>query len=130
MIRTGTAVLAAMGMIAAATPALAQDMAWVSLAERTVGDGMDRDTINVRNPGRFRQLQICVDRAAVRFADVNLTFESGAPQSLRVRTRIGPGRCTRIFAVQGRDRAIATIELVYETAGAGGQNAGVMVLAR
>jgi transposase len=125
-----TAVLAAMGMVAAAAPALAQEGAWVSLAERTLSDTAGSETINVRNRSQFRQLQICVDSGAVRFLDVNVRFANDAVQNIRLRNRIAAGHCSRILDLRGRDRSIGTIELVYEAASLGGQSAAAMVLAR
>lgn len=106
MICAATAVFAA-----AFTP---QAFAWDLLATRDVADRVDRDVVNLPGDRRFERLRICVYERPVHFLDVNVNFANGGRQDVPVRARIRPGGCTRALDLNGDDRNIRSIEMVYE----------------
>ncbi len=46
--------------------------------------------------------------------DLDVFFNNGGHQDVSVRERINPGRCTRAIDLNGGDRDIARIAMVYE----------------
>jgi hypothetical protein len=98
-----------------AQPFYAQRMGrWSLLGEATVNGSLDHDRINVgRNDGRFRALQIQVDRAPIEFQRVVVHYANGQEESLELRDRINPGRRTRAIDLQGGDRVITHIDFWY-----------------
>jgi hypothetical protein len=59
---------------------------WDLLGEQSVGFGVDRDVIRVgRREGRFSALALEVRDNDVEILDLNVFFNRGPPQSLRVR---------------------------------------------
>ena len=98
-----------------AQPFYAQRMGrWSLLGETTVNGSLDHDRINVgRRDGRFRALQIQVDRAPVEFQRVVVHYANGQDESLEIRDRINAGGRTRAIDLQGGDRAITYVEFWY-----------------
>jgi hypothetical protein len=108
------AVLAgALVMLAAcATPSPAS--AWTQLGVREVRDRTDRDTIVVEGPRQFDRIKLCVYRNPVHFIDVDVHFRNGGHQDVSVRQRINPGDCTRAIDLEGDDRNITRVTMLYE----------------
>ena len=106
------AVLAgALAMLAAcATPAAA----WTQIGVREVRDRTDRDTIVVEGPRQFERIKLCVYRNPVHFIDVDVYFRNGGHQDVSVRQRINPGDCTRAIDLNGDDRNITRVSMLYE----------------
>lgn len=94
----------------AASPA----MAWDQLGVREVRDRTDRDTIVVEGPRRFDRIKLCVYRNPVHFIDVDVRFANGGHQDVSVRERIGAGQCTRAINLEGNDRNIVSVSMLYE----------------
>jgi hypothetical protein len=105
---------------------------WELLGTRTVTDHLDHDTIGVTHAkGTFRSLRIEVARRAVDFHRVVVHFASGGDQEVQLRETIKAGGASREIDLEGRDRAIRSIDLWYDakSLGKGGQ-AVVRVLGR
>lgn len=93
-----------------ATPAFA----WTQIGARDVRDRTERDTIVVEGPRQFERIRLCVYRQPVHFIDVDVRFANGGNQDVSVRQRINPGECTRAIDLNGDDRNIASVSMVYE----------------
>jgi len=130
MIRKRAAAMAALGSLAAAVPALAQDSGWGMIGQRQVGIDVDHDSIPARAGEQYRQLMLCVERAPIQVLDVTVRYRNGANQSVRMRSRIADGRCSRGIDLRGREREVASVDFTYQTASLGGQRALVQLFAR
>ena len=97
-------------LAACATPA----SAWTQIGVREVRDRTDRDVIHVEGPRRFERIKLCVYRSPVHFYDVDVFFRNGGHQDVSVRQRINPGECTRAIDLNGDDRNITRVAMVYE----------------
>jgi len=95
---------------ATATPA----SAWTQIGVRDVRDRTDRDTIVVEGPRQFERIKLCVYRNPVHFIDVDVRFANGGHQDVSVRQRLNPGQCTRNIDLNGDDRNITTVSMLYE----------------
>jgi hypothetical protein len=87
---------------------------WELLGKQSVGFRTDRDVIRVgRREGRFEKIAIEVTDNDVEILDLKVFFHRGPPQDVRVREFIRAGGRTRPLDLQGGDRVIDRIELVY-----------------
>ncbi len=104
---------AAVALAACATvePASAE---WRVIGVRDVRDRTERDTIVVEGPRQFERIKLCVYRNPVHFIDVDVRFANGGHQDVNVRQRINPGECTRAIDLNGDDRNITTVSMLYE----------------
>lgn len=101
---------AVVALAATAGPALA----WDIIGTRDVRDRTERDTIVVEGPRQFERIRLCVYRQPVHFIDLDVRFANGGHQDVSVRQRINPGECTRAIDLNGDDRNIASVSMVYE----------------
>jgi hypothetical protein len=97
-------------LAACATPA----GAWTQIGVRDVRDRTDRDVIVVEGPRQFERIKLCVYRNPVHFIDIDVFYRNGGHQDVSVRQRINPGDCTRAIDLNGDDRNITRVALVYE----------------
>jgi hypothetical protein len=88
--------------------------AWTQVGVRDVRDRTDRDTIVVEGRRQFERIKLCVYRNPVHFFDVDVRFANGGHQDVSVRQRINPGQCTRAIDLNGDDRNITTVSMLYE----------------
>jgi hypothetical protein len=89
---------------------------WDLLGEQAVGFGVDRDVIRVgRREGRFSALALEVRDNDVEILDLNVIFDRGPPQSLRVRQVIRRNERTRPIPFAWGDRRIDRIEITYRS---------------
>jgi hypothetical protein len=87
---------------------------WIYLGESNVDGNSDHDRIKVgRDDGRFRALQIRVERAPIEFDRVVVHYASGADDEVPIRSRIPAGGSTRPIDLRGGDRAIESVEIWY-----------------
>lgn len=105
-----TFVVAAAMTITAISPA----HAWTQIGARDVRDRTDRDTITVEGARQFERIRFCVYRRPVHFHDIDVRFANGGHQDVSVRERVNPGQCTRAIDLNGDDRNITTISMLYE----------------
>jgi hypothetical protein len=97
------------GFSAAAAPAFA----WENLGSRSVGFGVDRDSISARGEGKFRQIRLCVARNDIQMRDLDVVFGNGGNQDVSVRSVIRQGSCTRAIDLKGEKRNIRSVNMVY-----------------
>jgi hypothetical protein len=104
---------------------------WVYLGEAHVDGRSDHDKIKVgKSEGRFRALQIKVDRAPVEFRHVVVHYANGSSEEVQVRQRIRAGGSTRDIDLKGRDRAVESVEIWYERAKYGSREPRVRLYGR
>ncbi|WP_135212232.1 DUF2541 family protein [Vitreimonas flagellata] len=101
---------AVMALAATAGPAFAWDL----VGTRDVRDRTERDTIVVEGPRQFERIRLCVYRQPVHLIDLDVRFANGGHQDVSVRQRINPGECTRAIDLNGDDRNITSVSMVYE----------------
>ena len=101
---------AALALAATAGPAFA----WDQIGVRDVRDRTDRDTIYLNGHRQFERIRLCVSRNPVHFIDLDVRFNNGGHQDVPVRYRINPGQCTRVIDLNGDDRDIRSISMLYE----------------
>lgn len=90
---------------------------WVYLGEANVDGNADHDKIKIgRDDGRFRAIQIRVERAPIEFQHVVVHYGNGADEEIAVKNRINAGGRTRVIDLRGRDRVIESVELWYARA--------------
>jgi hypothetical protein len=78
--------------------------------------GKDRDTIRVgRRDGRFTAIRLFVRGADVEMLDLKVIYANGQPDDISVKNLIRAGERTRPLDLQGRERAIDRVEMVYRT---------------
>ena len=88
---------------------------WVQLGCQQVSfRGRDRDSIRVgRKEGRFKAIRLAARGNDVEVLDLNLIYGNGNPDDIRVQRVIRSGDRTDPLDLQGRDRSIDRIEMVY-----------------
>lgn len=111
--------------LATASPA----MAWTQIGARDVRDRTERDTIVVEGPRQFERIKLCVYRNPVHFIDLDVRYANGGHQDVDLRSRINPGQCTRVIDLNGDDRNITSISMLYEETSYRRRHATVRVFA-
>ena len=92
------------------------------LGERTVNGGVDRDSILVgRGDGRFREIQIVVERAPIELYDLAITFGNGDRFEPRTRLTYGRDTSSRNIDLPGGTRVIQRVDFHYGNLVAGAQ---------
>jgi hypothetical protein len=124
------AIFAALLLLVSLSPAVtAED--WIHLGDKHVDGNSDHDKISLgSSEGRFRQLQIRVDDAAVNFKRVVVHFGNGSDEELQFREVINPGGSTRAMDLRGRRRIIKSVEFWYEKANWGSTRPTVRLFGR
>src|SRR5262249_24690985 len=90
---------------------------WEYLGKAHVDGLADHDRIVVgRSEGRFRAIQIRVERAPIQFQRVLVHYGNGANEELKLRNRIPAGGRTRMIDLRGNNRVIESVELWYSRA--------------
>lgn len=115
----------ALALMACASPA----QAWDVIGVREVRDRTDRDTIVVEGRRQFERIKLCVYRNPVHFIDVDVHYANGGHQDVSVRERINAGQCTRAIDLNGDDRNITRVVMVYEETSFRRRTATVRLLA-
>jgi hypothetical protein len=76
--------------------------------------GRDRDSIRVgRKEGRFKAIRLAARGNDVEVLDLKVIYGNGNPDDIRVQRVIRSGDRTDPLDLQGRDRSIDRIEMVY-----------------
>lgn len=99
-----------------AKPQPAAGAGWELLGERVASHRVDRDVIPVTAvEGVFERIQVRVKGRAIEVADLKVHFRNGDVQDVRVRRRIPAGGSTRAIDLEGRDRVIRKVTVIYRT---------------
>ena len=88
--------------------------AGVYLGEANVDGSVDHDNISVtRDRGRFRAIQIRVEKNAIEFSRVIIHFGNCEAPPIEIRNRIPAGGETRVIQIPGPARFIQSVEFYY-----------------
>ncbi len=103
--------------------------AWDQIGVREVRERVERDTIVVEGARRFERIRLCAYRNPVHILDMDVHFANGGHQDVSLRERINPGQCSRAINLEGDDRNIRSVTMVYEETSARRRTATVRLLA-
>jgi hypothetical protein len=86
----------------------------VYLGEANVDGSIDHDNIVVtRAKGRFRAIQLRIEKNAIEFDRVIIHFGNGEATPIQIRNRIPAGGETRVIEIPGPARFIQSVEFYY-----------------
>lgn len=89
---------------------------WELLGRTSVGFLRDRDAIQVgRDDGDFSKIQLRVRNNAVHFDDLKVVYGNGQVDDIPIRSEIRAGGETRVIDLEGGERFIRRVELVYRS---------------
>jgi hypothetical protein len=89
---------------------------WSQLGCRDIRFLADRDTLKVGQfDRRFSAVRLKVRKAAVEVSSLRITFGNGSRQDVRVGELIPPGGTSRPITLDGGNRAIDRIEMMYRS---------------
>ena len=124
-------VFAALLMLACMCSAIKAQREWTHLGDKHVDGNSDHDKISLgSSEGWFRQLQIRVDDAPVKFKRAVVHFGNGTDEELQFRDVINAGGSTRAMDLRGRRRIIKSVEFWYEKANWGSNRPTVRLYGR
>ncbi len=128
----GMFVLVALSVLALTAEArVGKQRGWEVIGEARVNDGLDHDTIPVTAAqGTFKAIQVHVLDHAVQFRSVKIHFGDGEVQNVELRSMIRAGGSSRVIDIEGADRVIRSIELLYDAQTVRGKKARVRILGR
>ena len=87
---------------------------WVYLGEANVDGPRDHDNIVVTGAaGRFRAIQLRVERAPIEFDRVVVHFGNGQEERIPIRFIVKAGESSRVVDLPGERRVIQSVELWY-----------------
>ena|SRR5258706_8598328 len=88
---------------------------WHKIAETNVMLKQDKDEVMVLGKDHFKSLKLKVTDEPVEFTDLAVIYENDQRQDIHVRNLIKPGDETRVIDLEGKDRAIKKIIVMYKT---------------
>lgn len=90
---------------------------WVELGCQQVSlFGRDRDSIRVgRREGRFKSIRLHVRGADVEMLNLTVVYANGQPDNIPVRRILRQGDRTQPLELQGWERSIDRVDMVYRT---------------
>jgi hypothetical protein len=98
--------------LTSANAAPGRDGHWERLGCEEVGRRADKDVIKVgRREGRFEAIRLSASGNDIKIEDLKVVYANGRPDDIRVRSELREGGDTRPLDLQGRDRAISSIEI-------------------
>lgn len=125
---TALAAFACIALLVPETASAGPRVGWELLGTRTVSDRLDHDNIPVTAAkGTFKKVQVRVSRHAVQFRSMKIHFANGEHQEVELREVIRAGGESRVIDVEGYDRVIRSIELVYDAQALRGRRGVVRV---
>jgi hypothetical protein len=94
-----------------------RDLDWEELGCKQVSlFGKDRDSVRIgRREGRFKAIRLHVRGADVEMLNLRVIYSNGQPDDLEVRHFIRAGERTRPLDLQGWERSIDRVDMVYRT---------------
>lgn len=117
-------------LLGLATAAAARP-AWKFLGERAVSDRVDHDSIAVTAAeGDLVALQLRVKGHAVQFHEVKIHYANGEVQRVELREVIPAGGSSRVIDLEGKERVVRSVELLYDARTVRGHRARVRLFGR
>ena len=118
MIMMLLAIAGSFGIANAQQPAvmISDEAGWHKIGERTVAFKTDRDEIAVIGSNRFSTIKFKVTEAAIDLVSLEIAFESGDKQEVKINQAVkAPGETRTIELKGGSERSIKKITFVYKT---------------
>ena len=94
---------------------LSDKAGWHKIAEKTVDFSKDRDDIYVVGNDKFSAVKFMVTDAAIHLNSLEISFETGNTQSVKINTPIKAAGESRTIDLDGGEREIKKIMFVYNT---------------
>lgn len=106
-------------LFAAGTTAVSAQ-SWERIGAKEVKDRSEQDTWHLGAvKGQYKKLKITVEKRAVRFYRLQVTYGNGEKQEFEIRSLIKAGGETRALDLEGKDRYISKVDVWYEASTAG-----------
>lgn len=112
------AIAGSFGIASAQIPAVmvSDSAGWHKIGEKTVDFKTERDEISVIGSDRFSTIKFKVTEAAINLVSLEVTYESGDKQDVKINQAIKtPGESRTIDLKGGSERSIKKIIFVYKT---------------
>lgn len=106
------------------------EMQWREVARLDVRDRADRDTASIRETTPFTQVQVCVERNAVRLRRAEVQFSDRSWQRLFLPLALTPGKCSDGVDLFRSPRRLRAIRFDYEAWSPGAARGTLIVRAR
>jgi hypothetical protein len=105
------------GKLIAQTPAvmLSDKTGWHKIGESQVAFAKDRDEISVIGADRFSAIKFVVTEAPIDLQELEVYYERGDKQVIKVHTPIKAGSESRVIDLKGNERELKKIVFVYKT---------------
>ncbi len=103
---------------------------WKYIGDKWADYGIDRDVLQVTGNDIFTKVKIKVTDAPLKMYDMNIYFENGERQDVRLERNFSQGEWSRVIDLPGNKRRIAKIEFIYDTKNVGRGKARVAVWGR
>jgi hypothetical protein len=94
-------------------PAIAND--WELMAERSVRLVNERDIIPIGGRKQYARLKLKVKETGIQILSMSIRLATGQVLNPPLRTYIGKNKESRVIDIPGKDRAITSVTLVYQS---------------
>lgn len=88
---------------------------WHKIATTTVDFTKERDEVSVLGADHFSAIKLMVTGAPIDLQDLEIWYENGTKQDVAMRSSMEIGKESRVINIEGGDRDIDKIVLVYKT---------------
>lgn len=89
---------------------------WEPLGCKSVGFGVDKDTITVgRADGQFKSIKLKVKQAPIEFFAVRVVFGNGQRQDIKINQKVRAGSESGPIDLAGDARGIRNVDLLYRS---------------
>ena len=89
---------------------------WHKITETVANLKSDRDEVVVLGADHYKAMKLKVTDAPVEITDLTVFYENDSKQDIQVRKLISAGDETRVIDLDGRERAIKKIVIMYKSA--------------
>lgn len=94
----------------------AQSKKWEQLGSKEVNFGLDKDEILVTaSEGIFKSVMLKVKKAPINMYKMTLVFGDGSEQNVELKNNFRAGSQSRIIDLEGNNRVIRKVVLLYDT---------------
>ena len=88
---------------------------WHKIGDVTANFKLDKDGITVLGRDRFKSIKLIVKDAPLEIFSVEVYYESGESEFIKVDQKLEKGESTRAIDLKGRDRELKKVVFVYKT---------------
>lgn len=93
---------------------------WQKIGQMTASFKKERDVMVIVGEDRFAALKIKATEADINITDMEVHYENGTSQEIKVRQEIKKGTESRLIDLNGGERKLKKITFVYKTIANGG----------